>query len=45
MRKCEFSVREVGVGGMEVVVPILSRAFGGDVSRRDKVCVFGDGPG
>lgn len=42
MRKCRFSVRLVGVGGTEVVVPIERSSFGGEVGRRERMWEEGD---
>ena len=44
MRNCGFVVTEVGVGGIDVVVPIAKEALAGDVGRRERVCVS-EGPG
>ena len=41
-RKEGFSVKEDGVGGRDVVVPIAREGFGGVVGRRDKVWVEGE---
>jgi hypothetical protein len=38
LRNLEFSVRESGVGGSAVVVPIASSAVGGSVGMRDRRC-------
>lgn len=40
-RKCGFSVTEAGLGGRAVLVPITRLGFGGEVGRRDRVCVVG----
>lgn len=45
LMKFLFSVREVGVGGRVVVVPIARFWDGGEVGRRDSVWVFDDGLG
>jgi len=37
-RKCGFSVKESGVGGTFVVVPIDSFWEGGFVGRKDRMC-------
>jgi hypothetical protein len=39
-RKCGFSVKESGVGGIAVVVPIASLWEGGSVGRRLRVYEF-----
>jgi hypothetical protein len=36
-RKCGFSVREEGTGGIWVVVPIESAGDGGEVGRRVRI--------
>lgn len=40
-RKDGFSARELGVGGRVVVVPMARRAVGGEVGRRERMCVEG----
>lgn len=37
-----FSVREEGVGGRAVLVPIAREGVGGSVERRERMCVRGD---
>ena len=41
MRKWGFSLRESGVGGILVVVPIERRGEGGEVGRRERMCALG----
>ena len=41
VRKDGFSVREVGVGGMVVVVPIERFMVGGEVGRSERMCIEG----
>lgn len=41
-RKFGFSVKESGVGGILVVVPIERLEDGGEVGRRERMCVFGE---
>ena len=40
LKKLRFSMRESGVGGSFVVVPIASWAFGGDLGRRVRMWLF-----
>lgn len=41
-RKDGFEVKEDGVGGRVVVVPIARERFGGEVGRKERVCVPGE---
>lgn len=41
-RKAGFGVKDVGVGGIWVVIPIAREKVGGEVGRRVRICLEGE---